>query len=76
MKTTRKKLNFYRRVRTALLATNNRTDSSIITACNIAKPIANDKGIPVVSNDKGKKRSLVPQRTSSFKINGMRSRRG
>lgn len=76
MKTTRKKLSFYRKVRTALLATNNRTDSSIITACNIARPIADDKGSPVVSNSKVKKRSLGPQRSFSVRRNGIGSRRG
>ena len=54
-----RRLRFYRRVRNALLATNNKTDNSIITACNIAKPLADDKGMTVTNTVNYKKRSLV-----------------
>ena len=44
-----RKLKLYKRIRNALLATNNKTINSNITACHIAMPIAGDKGVPVES---------------------------
>lgn len=72
MGTRRTRLSFYRRVRLALLATNNRTDSSIITECNIVRPLANDKGVPVVI--KGKKRTLVQEKSAKIKRSGKSNR--
>ena len=51
------RIGFYRRVRTALLATNNRTDNSIITECNIVMPLVNSKSI-LVDINKNKCRRL------------------
>ncbi|MBQ2873118.1 MAG: hypothetical protein IJE89_03870 [Bacilli bacterium] len=39
------RVRFYRSVRAALLATNKRTDNSIITECNIVMPLVNSKGV-------------------------------
>lgn len=44
------RIRFYRRVRAALLATNKRTDNSIITECNIVMPLANAKGLGIEIN--------------------------
>ena len=52
------KINFYKKVRNALLATNKRTDNSIITECNIVMPLVNSKGTELPLN-KGKKNNLV-----------------
>ena len=50
------RLRIYRRIKAALIATNRRTDNSIITECNIVMPIVNDKGVTVVSDNKYKKK--------------------
>ena len=51
------RIKFYRRVRAALLATNKRTDNSIITECNIVMPLVNSKSI-LVDINKNKCRRL------------------
>lgn len=53
------KLNFYRKIRDVLVATNNRTDNSIITTCKMIQPIAADKGIDVAVKDRYNRRGLV-----------------
>ena len=55
------KINFYKKVRNALLATNKRTNNSIITECNIVMPLVNSKGTDISVN-KGKKNNLVRAR--------------
>lgn len=57
-----KKLSFLRSVRAALVATNNRTDSSIITECKTIQPIANDRGTDVTIKNKFSKRGYVRTR--------------
>jgi hypothetical protein len=64
----RSKINFYRRVRAALLATNKRTDNSILTECNIVMPLANSKGTEIPAN-KSKDNKLVRVR----KVNNSRT---
>ena len=62
MRKGRTKLALYKRVRSALLATNNRTDNSIITECNIVEPLAKDKGTLVAEKGKSRKRSVTGTR--------------
>ena len=64
----RSKISFYRRARAALLATNKRTDNSILTECNIVMPLANAKGTELPVN-KNKKNKLVRVR----KVNSTRT---
>ena len=45
------RIRIYRRVRAALLATNRRTDNSIITECNIVRPLVNSRGTDIVPNN-------------------------
>lgn len=71
MRKGRTKLSLYRRVRNALLATNKRTDNSIITECNIVEPLANDKGTPVA--EKGYTRKRGTTRTRFNKIGRKRN---
>lgn len=61
-----RKLNFYKKVRDVLVIMNNRTDSSIITACKIVQPIADDRGIDVPVRNKFSNRGMA--RTKSPNI--------
>lgn len=63
------KIRFYRKVRAALLATNKRTDNSIITECNIVMPLANAKGVSMqMTQSKARKRVKVKKVTNKRTI--------
>ena len=49
------RLKLYRKLKAALVATNRRTDNSIITECNIVMPLVNARRENVVSRNKIKK---------------------
>lgn len=57
-----RKLSFYKKVRNAVLATNKRTDNSIITACNIVMPSVLEIGSIPSEKNNTRKRSLVKGR--------------
>lgn len=65
---TRSRLSLLRRVRSSLLATNGRTDNSIITECIITGGLVSSKGVPVAMKNNTKKRQLVYNRTNGKHI--------
>lgn len=54
-----RKLSFYKRIRTVLVATNKKSDNTIIACGNAVKALANDKGENVSGVIKSNGRTLV-----------------
>lgn len=70
MTKSRSRLNFLRRARSTLVSLKTKSSYRIISDLSMISPLASDKGMPVIENYVGKKRSLKQSRTYKVKGSG------